>query len=114
MFAIRQQRPCDLYSPGHRPHWIQARKGWEDQENRPRPGRLLDASTDGLITLEIAGEEVRFWNHDPLRLREAAALENGAVLYQARWRLLSAGGGYLFCAAVPPENHVACQVLERR
>lgn len=109
MPAIRVPKLCSLYSPGHHPHWIQARKGREDRENPPVLARFIDATPVGLILIEVEDRELRIWNHDPVRLAEAAAFSKGIVTYQARWRLLSAGGGYLFCAAVPPEDHVHCE-----
>ncbi len=69
----------------------------------------MDASSEGLVVIQLAEQELCLWNHDPLRLVEAADLSGGRIHYQARWRLLFAGGGYVFCAAVPPEEHVTCQ-----
>jgi len=109
MGNIRPPKLCRLFLPGHHPHWIQVRKGMEDTERPPRAGRLIDVSPQGLIVIEVDGQELRIWNHDPLRLIEASALGDGRIRYQASWRLLFAGGGYTFCAAVPPEDHVPCR-----
>jgi hypothetical protein len=65
MSEIRQPKMCGLFKSGHMPHWIQARKGWEDEVNVPVPGRLLSTSDDGTVVIEVDGEQLRLWNHQP-------------------------------------------------
>lgn len=72
MSEIRAPKTCGLYLPGHSPHWIQARKGWEDQVDVPVACRLIECRKDGMVTIEIDGNEIRLWNHQPDRLRDAA------------------------------------------
>jgi hypothetical protein len=110
MSSIRAPKPCDLYSAGHNPHWIQIFKGANDLADPPQWGRLLNVSSDGLVCFEVGGQVKQIWNHDPLRLIEAAALSSGRIRYQKRWRLLFAGGSYAFCANTLPYEHVPCKV----
>ena len=107
---IRAPKSCDLYSAGHHPHWIQIFKGANDLEHPPQEGRLIEVSPDGIACFEVGDRVLRIWNHDPLRLIEAAAISNGRIRYQVRWRLLLAGGNYVFCANTLPDQHVPCKV----
>lgn len=112
MPVIRAPKACGLYLPGHMPHWIQARKGWEDRIDLPVPCRLIDCGADGTILIEIAGEELRLWNHQPERLLEVVDASRGAIKYQARWHLFlvesSPGGDHVFSVAKPSDVHVPC------
>jgi hypothetical protein len=94
------------------PHWIQARKGWEDEVDVPVSGRLISTSGDGTVAIEVDGEQLRLWNHQPERVAEAAAQTGGSIIYQARWHLLlaerSSGSRYAFCVAKPSDSHVPC------
>jgi len=108
MTDIRPPGPCRLYAPGHAPHWIQARKSREDHGELPLAARLIEVTAEGFVTIDVDGHELHLWNHDPLRLAEAAGLAGGRVRYHPRWHLLYASG-YLFCVAVPPDDHVPCQ-----
>jgi hypothetical protein len=69
---------------GHHPHWIQTRKGWEDRGRPALAGKLIDVSPQGLVMIEVEGRELRIWNHDSLRVAEAAALTSEKIRYQAR------------------------------
>ncbi len=111
MTKIRSPKMCGLFKSGHVPHWIQMSRATEDQENQPLTGRLVESQSDGTIVIEVDEEEMRLWNHEPERLAEAAAASGGAVEYQARWGLLwvpSTSGGYAFCVARSPDDHVPC------
>lgn len=112
MSEIRAPKACGLFLPGHSPHWIQARKGWEDQVDVPVPGRLIGCHDDRTVNIEIDGKEIRLWNHQPERLRGAAKASNGVIRYQDRWYLLlvsnSPGGSHLFCVARWSDGHTAC------
>ncbi len=110
MSSIRVPKRCDLYSAGHHPHWIQMTKGANDLEHPPQQGQLIDVQPDGFVCIEVGGRVIRIWNHDPLRLIEAAALSSGNIRYQVRWRLLFAGGNYAFCVSTLPDEHVPCKV----
>ncbi|MFI5052458.1 MAG: hypothetical protein ACHQBP_05975 [Acidimicrobiales bacterium] len=111
MSEVRPPQPCGLYRPGHDPHWIQARRGWEDGSNPPVTGRLVDARDDGTVVIDVNGELRRLWNHEPARLAEAAARSGGVVMHQPRWGLLknpSESGHYLFCVADDGQEHQGC------
>ena len=112
MSKIRPPKNCGSYLPGHMPHWIQARKGWEDRVNLPLPGRLVSTSDDGTVIIEVDGEQLRLWNHQPERVAEAAAQTRGTITYQSRWHLLlverAQGSRYIFCVATPSDSHVPC------
>lgn len=112
MSVIRAPKACGLYSPGHSPHWIQARKGWEDQVHLPVPCRLIDCRSDGTVIIELEGDESRLWNHQPDRLSEVVAATHGVIKYQERWHLLlvksSPGGHFLFSVAKAIGGHAPC------
>jgi hypothetical protein len=112
MLEIRAPKACGLYLPGHSPHWIQPRKGWEDQVDVPVACQLIGCRNDGLVTIEIGGSETRLWNHQPDRLRDAAKTSNAVIEYQDRWHLLwvgtSPGSRYVFCVARWSDGHVPC------
>jgi hypothetical protein len=66
------------------------------------PGRLLEVFPSGLLIVEVAGSIHRLWNHDPDRLADLVARNDGAILHQPGWGLLltkSEQGHYMFCVA---------------
>jgi hypothetical protein len=72
----------------------------EDNEHRPVHGCLLDVGDDGVVVVDLAGERLSLWNHDPDRLRALVAQNGPAISYRRRWGLLRlehTGGAYLFC-----------------
>lgn len=70
--AAPKQRPqrCDLYLPGHVPHWIQARKGAGD---RASYGRLVEIN-DGAITVAYLDRTALYRNHDTRPLERVAPI----------------------------------------
>jgi hypothetical protein len=114
MSDIRQPTMCGLFKPGHNPHWIQMRKGLEEDEDAPIPACFTEIRNDGTVVVEVSGRELVLWNHEPERMAEAAAARCGAAQYQPRWRLLwipSNDGRYAFCVARASENHAPCPLL---
>jgi len=104
---------CGLYLPGHCVHWIQARLGWEDTENLPEEGRLVDVGSDGTLIVDVGEEVRRLWNHQPERISDAAARRGDVVFHQPRWGLLAIPQGasrYLFCVAPSESSHRPCPV----
>jgi hypothetical protein len=103
---------CGSYMHGHCTHWIQARKGWEDEVNLPLPGQLLSVESSGIVVIDLHGRQIRLWNHFPERIADTVASTRGAILYQARWSLLLVERGQgirtLFSVVEPPEKHVPC------
>ena len=108
MSEIGAPKTCGLYLQGHMPHWIQAKKGWEDEVNVPLPGRFIGFQSDGTVVIEVNDNELRLWNHSPERMANAVAASDGVIKYQERWGLLIAGGGYLFCVARSSDDHAPC------
>src|SRR5579872_1480249 len=70
---------CALYTPGHQVHFIQARLAWETDPANYRNGTLVSVEDDGWITVEVDGEVLRFWTHDPARARECFEASAGRV-----------------------------------
>jgi len=102
---------CGLYLPGHDVHWIQGLHSGRDDENPPEQGRLLGASEDGTLRVQVDGEVRRLWNHDPGRLARLVARNKGVVTHQPRWGLLrtkSAQGAYCFCVVNATKDHEPC------
>jgi hypothetical protein len=81
-------RPCGLYRPGHNVHQIQANRSLGDDENPPERGRLLHVEPDGLVVIEVDGDERLLWNHDPQRLEQVVTANHNLILHQPRWRML--------------------------
>jgi hypothetical protein len=66
-YGIRAiDRTCGSYGPGHRVHWIQAKKSAEE-------GPVIHVSVvvhdDGRVDLEGHELNLTMWNHDPGRLQ---------------------------------------------
>ncbi len=102
MLTVPLVRPCGLYLPGHDVHWIQANHAARDSEHLPVQGHFVDVDDDGVVVVDLAGERLFLWNHDPGRLRALVAQNGPAISYQRRWGLLRSehrGGSYLFCIA---------------
>ncbi len=70
---------CDLYKPGHQPHFIQAKLASENDPAKYRNGTLMSVEDDGWITVEVDGELLRFWNHEPTRARACFKQAGGRV-----------------------------------
>ena len=111
MSEVRPPKNCGLFKPGHNPHWIQAKKGWEEKVDVPVPGRLISTSDDDTIVIEMDGQQLHLWNHEPQRIAEAAEASGGTIEYQDHWGLLwvpSKDGRYAFCVTRSPDAHVPC------
>ena len=104
MSGIRPRKRCGLYRPGHEIHYIQMRKSSEDRENPRLLGRLIECRSDGTVVIEIEGREISLWSHEPERVAESVAANDGVVRYQKRWGLL--WGSDCFCVA--SADHVPC------
>jgi len=110
MGTVPSPKRCGLYLPGHEVHWIQGIHSSDPGEVAPVPCRLLDVRDDGTIRIEITGEPLELWTHDPIRLR-VLAVQRGAdatyqATYQERWRLLRVPSqiGH-FCIDVTPASN---------
>lgn len=80
--------PCGIYLPGHRVHYIQARKA---SGERGEPAAVLEA-TESTIVLAVAGGLRVYGNHDPRRLLLLAQGHPEVMLIE-RWHMLRIGGG---------------------
>lgn len=105
MGTIPLPKRCGLYLPGHEVHWIQGLHSSDAGEVAPVPCRILAVSDDGTIAVNLAGERLELWTHDPGRLRALVAECGAAVTYQKRWRLLRvAHDGGSYCIDVTPAS----------
>ncbi|MFD0024596.1 hypothetical protein [Streptomyces sp. NPDC058382] len=84
---------CDRYAPGHRMHWIHAKKC--SQEQGQAVEILLtagDVGDDGWVGLraafDYAGVLPTVWTHTPDALRETLAAHRGRVYWLPRWHAL--------------------------
>jgi hypothetical protein len=111
--AIRSTRTsrrvyhCGLYVPGHDVHWIQALRSLEDTKSPAQAGMLIEAHPDGALVIDVAGQELRIWNHDPSRLVRLAARNRGEIQYQPNCHLLrtrARDGSYGFSVAEESER----------
>lgn len=91
---------CSRFAPGHRVHWIHAKKC------RQEPGQAVeilltsgDVRDDGWVELraafDYAGDLPAVWTHAPGALRETLASHRGRVYWLARWHAVKLvhGGG---------------------
>jgi hypothetical protein len=111
MSNIRPPTGCELFKPGHAPHYIQIRKAAEDRDHVAVKGRFIGSLTDTSVEVEVEGAAFPLWNHECERLAAAAALANGAIEYQPQWGLLwvpSTNGRYAFCVARVNGGSVPC------
>jgi hypothetical protein len=82
------RRHCNLYRPGHNPHLIQINRSYQDDDNLPEPGQLVSVQADGMVVIEVGGEERRLWSHEPQRLERRVGANDGRLLHHPRWGLL--------------------------
>ena len=105
----RPQPECDLYIPGHRVHFIQARLSWE----HPREWGVLEGVRAQVITVRFPDRVARYRNHEVEALLDIAE-PGSSVLVSERYGTLGAptGGGSLgcFCIADADESWRACSV----
>lgn len=98
---------CVSNSPGHRLHYIQARRAQELDE-RPIPASVT-VHLDGMVDLRADGLNLRMWTHDP----EELDLPRG-VMKRAHWisrySVLSVNGRMFSLAS--PDSHTDCQYPE--
>jgi hypothetical protein len=80
-------RRCGLYLPGHEVHLIRLLRYINSDDHRV-PGRLIDATDDGIILVEFDNEVRRYWNHEPKLLSHLAGRNNNHVELQERGGLL--------------------------
>jgi hypothetical protein len=105
--ASRTVYSCGVYFPGHDVHWIQALRSREDTKNPAQAGTLIEAHPDGALVIDVAGQELRIWNHNPSRLVRLVAKNRGEIGYQPLWHLLrtrSREGSYCFSVANDREH----------
>lgn len=103
---------CALYTPGHQVHFIQAKLSWEGDPLKYRSGTLVSVEEDGWITVEVDGEQVRVWNHEPARARHRIEASGGLVVLREPHVLATptANGNALFSisymatACAPPSG----------
>jgi len=79
-----EPRRCELYFAGHTVHWIQALRS----AAQPHVTGTLLAVEDHVITVDLAGEEHQWRNHDPERLLESIGV-GGEVRVCADWFILT-------------------------
>ena len=82
-------RPCGIYSPGHRVHFIQARKA-AAEEGEPATLLRIREST---IVLAVGGGVRVYGNHDPRRVQAIAERLGEEVSLIDRWHVLRIAGG---------------------
>ena len=95
-------RSCGSYQPGHRVHWIQAKKSMEPQL---KTDVTLTIRGDGVVDITSAEETIVRWNHDPHRLRMAWNQRRRAV-WQPRFHVILIPGpsGLVFNMGTPDQR----------
>jgi len=99
---------CALYTPGHQVHFIQARLSAEDDPVHRRMGKLLALDDNGWITVDVDGELLRFWNHDPGRARACFATSSGNVVLASRGLLHAPHEGGRCCMCITTDAPTPC------
>jgi hypothetical protein len=95
-------RRCALYTPGHQTHLIQAKLARDDDPAKYRHGVVVAVQDDGWSTLDVDGELLRFWNHDPQWVRrcfEEAGWQVGLPGYGLLHARSARGGRYCICVS---------------
>lgn len=95
--------------PGHRTHLVQAQLARDDGPAKYRNGTLVEVADDGWITVDVDGELLRFWNHDPTWVRRCFE-ESGGKVGLPGWHLLHAphGDGRRACICVADDGPTPC------
>ena len=104
---------CEDYSYGHSPHFIQARKAWED---RRFPVKVRYLGSDLFKVILKNGRSLKLHNHEPGRLLEhLEEYSNGQLTYSIRFQLLGVKTDGLGTAmfSMSAEQLKRCQVPER-
>jgi hypothetical protein len=99
---------CALYTPGHQVHFIQMRRASETDPANYRNGTLVSVDDDGWITVEVDGEALRFWTHDPARARECFEESAGHVGLPGLGLLHAAYRSGRYCISVATDGPTPC------
>ena len=100
---------CAVYTPGHQPHLIQTKLARDDDPAKYRHGTVVSVLGDGWITVDLDGEVLRFWNHDPAWVRLCFRESSGQVGLPG-WDLLHAPheDGRRACICVSDDGPTDC------
>ncbi len=93
---------CVSYNPGHRVHWIQARKSWEPDQ--PCIAVSVTVHADGIIDLHAKDLDITMWTHGH-ELERLGRRRGGVIawaLWLPRFHVLSVNGT-LFNLATPED-----------
>jgi hypothetical protein len=93
---------CARYTPGHQTHAIQARLASEVDPANYLNGTVVSVEDDGWITVDVSGEPLRFWTHDPTRVRhcfEESGWHVGLPGYGVLHARSARGGRYCICVS---------------
>jgi hypothetical protein len=70
---------------------------------------MVEVRPDGTVHIDVDGQKLILWNHDPERIAEAFTNYGGVLEYQRHWGILwvpNQTGRYAFCVA--SAGHVNC------
>jgi hypothetical protein len=105
---MTSHKRCGSYKAGHEPHYIQVRKSNEPGTESSISVRIVEVTDDGGTVVELDGERLELWNHDPTRLRAIVASAPNSVTLQPRWNLLRVGSTVFSMADADDQS--ACPV----
>jgi hypothetical protein len=98
---------CELYIPGHCPHWIQVKRA---AGTEPRVGTLVEI-VDGVITVEYLDKIGHYRNHDAKQLEDIAQPGTNVRVFED-YRILGVdvehGSRKVFCIALPGDTWTPC------
>lgn len=107
LLSVNSDR-CALYTPGHRTHLIQAKLARDADPATYRHGTVISVQHDGWITVDVDGNAVRFWNHDPARVR-GCFRESGGNVGLPGYGLLHARHTHgRYCISVSHDGPMPC------
>ncbi|MCG2620895.1 hypothetical protein LVY72_03085 [Arthrobacter sp. I2-34] len=78
---------CSIYHPGHQTHWIQARKGLQDESRLPVSIHVEPEL--GLLQFGVRGEPQLYWHHNTARIVEVFAGPDGEGIWSPEFHLLT-------------------------
>jgi len=83
---------CSTYHPGHQVHWIQAKKGLQDETRLP-VGVHVEPDL-GLVQFGALEDPLLYWTHNTARLAEALQGQDGDAIWSADFHLLAVPSGH--------------------
>jgi len=90
---------CQSYYPGHQVSRVASFRSQRDPDYPGTSCTIVDYWENGVVVLDVDGDERRFWTHHPIRVWQLVRCNGGRCLLQEERGLLrtrSEDGWYVF------------------